>query len=61
MATYIAPRSVSEQVTDLRNSGCSEDAVKKFLNLSVRLGKCTQQEAIKMVTALFSRRLWKGY
>jgi hypothetical protein len=51
MATYIIPRSVSEQVTDLRNSGCSEDAVKKFLNLSVRLGKCTQKEAINLLNS----------
>lgn len=51
MATYIAPRSVAEQVADLRNDGCNEDSVKTFLDLSVRLGKCTKEEAINLLNS----------
>ena len=48
---YVKPRSVEAQVTDLRNSGCSESSVKTFLDLSVRLGKISESDAKKLMVA----------
>ena len=51
MTTYIRPRSVKEQIADLRNSNVSEESIKMFIALSVRTGKITQAEADKLVAA----------
>lgn len=51
MTTYIRPRSVQEQVADLRKDKVSEESIKTFIELSVRTGKITQAEADKLVAA----------
>jgi hypothetical protein len=51
MTTYIRPRSVKEQIADLRKDNVSDESIKMFIELSVRTGKITQAEANSLMTA----------
>ncbi len=51
MTTYIRPRSVQEQIAELRKDNVSDDSIKMFIELSVRTGKITQAEADTLLAA----------
>lgn len=50
-ATYIIPRTIEEQISDLRKSNVSEESIKTFLELSVRTGKISKEKAASLMTA----------
>ena len=49
--TYIVPRTIEEQISELRKDNVSEESIKTFIELSVRTGKISEDYAKSLMSA----------